>query len=292
MKEFYVAKNSLLMGAAMRPGKDFSFRGFPCGQAEEMGTLTVTVSSAELWTPAEITTALWLDASDATSLTLNGSTVSQWADKSGNGRHATQATTSKQPTNGSSFNGLNALSFDGSDALETAELFDSPSSVGMMFAAVDHSSGTNRAIMSTRQSNASNGWTWRINSASEIIYFHTSYTPTVTATRNSGKNILGIVRNGLSVAHSVDGTLGPASNISKYAASGYNKTAIGAEDSGTGSYFFGLIGEVVVVSDSVDTTTRQKIEGYLAHKWGLSANLPSDHPYKSAPPTSPCPRNS
>ena len=45
MKEFYVAKNSLLMGAAMGPGKDFSFRGFPCGQAEAMGTLTVTVSS-------------------------------------------------------------------------------------------------------------------------------------------------------------------------------------------------------------------------------------------------------
>ncbi len=25
--------------------------------------------------------------------------------------------------------------------------------------------------------------------------------------------------------------------------------------------------------------------GYLAHKWGLEANLPSDHPYKSTAPT-------
>ena len=25
---------------------------------------------------------------------------------------------------------------------------------------------------------------------------------------------------------------------------------------------------------------RQKIEGYLAHKWGLTANLPSAHPFK------------
>ena len=27
------------------------------------------------------------------------------------------------------------------------------------------------------------------------------------------------------------------------------------------------------------------VEGYLAHKWGLTARLPSDHPYKSSAPT-------
>ena len=31
---------------------------------------------------------------------------------------------------------------------------------------------------------------------------------------------------------------------------------------------------------------RQKLEGYLAWKWGLQASLPSDHPYKSAAPES------
>ena len=31
---------------------------------------------------------------------------------------------------------------------------------------------------------------------------------------------------------------------------------------------------------------RQKIEGYLAHKWGLAASLPADHPYKDAAPSS------
>ena len=29
---------------------------------------------------------------------------------------------------------------------------------------------------------------------------------------------------------------------------------------------------------------RQRIEGYLAHTWGLTANLPAGHPYKAAPP--------
>lgn len=52
-----------------------------------------------LWTPTVLGSALslWLDAADASTITLNGSTVSQWNDKSGNGRHATQATAANQP---------------------------------------------------------------------------------------------------------------------------------------------------------------------------------------------------
>ena len=45
----------------------------------------------------------------------------------------------------------------------------------------------------------------------------------------------------------------------------------------------GVIGELIMVQ-TTDTTTRQLIEGYLAHKWGLQASLPADHPYKSSPP--------
>jgi len=43
--------------------------------------------------------ALWLDASDLTTITKDGSNyVSAWADKSGNGRNVTQATGSAQPS--------------------------------------------------------------------------------------------------------------------------------------------------------------------------------------------------
>lgn len=42
---------------------------------------------------------LWLDASDVSTVTLDGSNnVSQWADKSGNLKHAAQATTLNRPT--------------------------------------------------------------------------------------------------------------------------------------------------------------------------------------------------
>jgi hypothetical protein len=57
------------------------------------------VGGQKLWRPDELgaSLALWLDAEDAASITLNGSTVSQWRDKSGNGRHVSQSTASAQP---------------------------------------------------------------------------------------------------------------------------------------------------------------------------------------------------
>jgi hypothetical protein len=54
------------------------------------------------------------------------------------------------------------------------------------------------------------------------------------------------------------------------------------------SYFYGDIGEVVVVRGAVSTDVRQRIEGYLAHRWNMAADLPSNHPYRTAPPGASC----
>ena len=57
---------------------------------------------------------LWLDASDASTITESGGLVSQWDDKSGNAIHRTQGTGANQPiTNSTSQNGLNTVDFDG-----------------------------------------------------------------------------------------------------------------------------------------------------------------------------------
>ncbi|MGC6479928.1 MAG: hypothetical protein ACON42_06090, partial [Flavobacteriaceae bacterium] len=45
----------------------------------------------------------------------------------------------------------------------------------------------------------------------------------------------------------------------------------------------GNFGELLIYN-STSETLRQKVEGYLAHKWGMEANLKSDHPYKSEEP--------
>lgn len=56
---------------------------------------------------------LWYDASDASTVTLNGSRVSGWDDKSGSGDHLTQASTSIQPLYVlAAQNGLNGILFN------------------------------------------------------------------------------------------------------------------------------------------------------------------------------------
>jgi len=46
----------------------------------------------------------------------------------------------------------------------------------------------------------------------------------------------------------------------------------------------GALGEVIFTDGTEDLDTQQKIEGYLAWKWGLQGALPGDHPHKNAPP--------
>ena len=46
-----------------------------------------------------------------------------------------------------------------------------------------------------------------------------------------------------------------------------------------GKNLSGKIGELIVLN-STDPDDRQKLEGYLAHKWGLTSSLPDSHPFK------------
>lgn len=77
------------------------------------------------WSPADIATQIWLDASDATTLydaTSGGSlvaadgSIARWEDKSGHERHFTQATSASRPVRKTSVqNSLDIVRFDGSD---------------------------------------------------------------------------------------------------------------------------------------------------------------------------------
>lgn len=65
--------------------------------------------------------AFWFDAADAASITLNSGNVSSWADKSGNGRNATQGVALNQPTYSSSVqNGKAGIIFPSSTWLRTS----------------------------------------------------------------------------------------------------------------------------------------------------------------------------
>ena len=60
--------------------------------------------------------------------------------------------------------------------------------------------------------------------------------------------------------------------------------ARGITGSGSNSNFNGEIYEVMVFAKKLNDFAVRRLEGYLAYKWGASANLPSDHPFKSVRP--------
>jgi len=74
--------------------------------------------------------ALWLDASDPSSITKDSNgLVSQWKDKSGNGHHATQSTSDNQPNTTAG-----TITFDGNDKLELPHgVIPDPTESSMVF---------------------------------------------------------------------------------------------------------------------------------------------------------------
>ena len=54
--------------------------------------------------------------------------------------------------------------------------------------------------------------------------------------------------------------------------------------SGVNRVFEGDLGELLIFNTALSDSDIQKIEGYLAHKWGRTSALPNDHPYKNSAP--------
>lgn len=108
-----------------------------------------------------------------------------------------------------------------------------------------------------------------ISTNTVIVCFERDYTSATTHTS----------MNGSRSSSSVIGTTGLTSNTQ----SNTIPFVIGTESTVT-NYLNADVACVVFGNTSLSTTNRQKLEGWAAHKYGLTANLPSDHPYKTNPP--------
>lgn len=254
----------------------------------------LTISTTALgaaWTPADTNTVAWYDASDTSTLTTNATgDVSQMDDKSGNSNHIAQGTASLQPTTGTrTLNDLNVLDFDGGDTMIATPPV---SAIDFTFIAVGQSDvDANGAffMMCDKDSQLifEGGVRYFASSQFGIFTRNTQYYEAYASGYPNGSPHIagGYFESSTSRKLYVDGTLATTLTSSSTFSSAIDRFSIGAyTDSSPGSYLNGLIAEVVCFTGGA-TDTRQKIEGYLAWKWGLQDNLPGDHPYKSAAPT-------
>ena len=247
--------------------------------------LTTIPARGAPWTPADLANkALWLDASDATTVTLNGSTVSQWNDKSGNSRNVSQGTAANQPAYSAGvLNGNPAITFDGSNDYLSGNLPDSvfPSNITLIHVFVPLSTASTKGMLQIASAlGSTNPWLLQqqdstsykhyVNSGYQITETIAQNSPYISVLTYSGSQWISWLNGTQGAAYT--GARGSTTGTSLYLGNGYN------------GYWNGRFGEVIATTSSLATEDRQKLEGYLAWKWGLQASLPADHPYKNAAP--------
>ena len=239
-----------------------------------------------LWSLANTTdTQLWLDAADSDSVVVVDDKVTQWTDRSGNNNHATQSSIARQATRG-----LNSLIFDGlddgynvTDASEQLAIDAAPLSLYMVikgYSFLVAYTNKDRLLMYGDASGAGNkGFYINVDGANTLLGSGT--TSTSQAIRNGEELYLLEYRKTPTSWHiRVNGTEIATGNQS----GNLTFDRLGLKWTGTTSLttFNGTMHEVAVVPTTDD---RDKIEGYLAHKWDLESKLPADHAYKDAAPT-------
>ncbi len=267
---------------------------------------TIALDQTLPWTPAELTVspAAWYDAADSRTLTIpSGNAVSAWEDKSANANHAVQDTAAVRPTiHTATIGGLPTVSFrigDGTNkqflsAPNHASLNLDASGGNNVFAVMNYlgfnnqDAGLNVALSKGDILSANASYGIRVGSGNQLGYqagsngqvnsTNFSNQPLVyTGTGNLAANAAQIFVNG-----SLRNTSNPPGS---FTSNNTNPLRIG-RDGSTGRFANVDFGEILILGGALTAGEREQIEGYLAHKWSLDANLPAEHTYKEAAPRS------
>lgn len=237
--------------------------------------------------PANLTShlKLWLRADDG--LTLNGNAVSAWADQGPAGSNVAQASPANQPIYNSSSNLINfnpSLSFDGAnDYLRTTSplfatgnsnytafgIANSAINSGPRFWLTDGNEVCNNTIGFGHSSLTLTNDNWCNYHNSGIISLNQTYL------EGFSRNAVGTLRTNY-----VNGFATPTTSVA-----GLNKvngsTTIGASPA-LNYAWNGLIGEIIAYDTIMSLIDQQKINSYLAVKWGLTLDQSSPYNYVAA----------
>lgn len=246
------------------------------------------------WEPDDVSNlVVWLDAAD-TSFS-NNDAVSAWTNK-GSGGNTAQSTSGKRPVFKTNLlNGKPGVDFDGTDDCLTIASLALDTYISVFIVA---KTTTSKAFLVEHSANANNN---------DGFYFYGDATAHYTVRRTNKNAYVGTVswfgsaaaQAGLIInaISSVPNPMGKvykngtvqADGLSIYtdSLSDSSVTAtlnIGARDNGSAAAMDGDLHELIIYNDAISTGDREKVEGYLAHKWGLTADLPGAHPYKNSAP--------
>jgi hypothetical protein len=238
-----------------------------------------------VFSPLNLSPELWLDAADTTTITESSGSVSQWDDKSGNGRNLVQANSVIQPSTGTAtINGLNVIDFTGSGARRLARQNDDilqDVGGGTIFAVasgvttgtfpniisvtVNNNISLARAFLGVNVGNAAvGGRRLDANSFQNVQSVPVANnTPSVIAGLYDYANAnLRISLNGTQTTRT--GGFQTAGNTSNTT----SRIIVGANDGG-GGIFTGVIAEIIVTARVLTADEITSTENYLRTKWNV-----------------------
>ncbi len=238
-------------------------------------TKGIVASGAMNFNPLNWSPFIWLDASDTSSITASAGKVSQWSDKSGNGRHLTQATSIYQPTTGASTqNGFNVINFNGSQSVRrTLGTLTGDITVFSVFNITGQPTYSIPALSLTYINAGRPYDRWQNASFNKIIIDNVDITTTATADirSTSGYMIHAIQYDSVNSVNRVrerknrvqtDAITNTTAHITS------NQVAlVGQREDGVTS-FVGNAAEILIFPSLITGTTLTDIETYLSWKWG------------------------
>ena len=221
--------------------------------------------------------SLWLDGADpaGTGIPPSAGTLTTWVDKSGNGRNGVQYSSLARPTFvTNSLNSRGGVSFSAasSNCYQTATILPTPralfvvgfsSNDGFILSGIPTPNSGHPPYYATFARDVEFG----VNNTSD-----TAHSANVASTSN-----VNYILTGLYTGSNVTATMNGGTLSNTVAFSGTPKTPattlIGINSyAGTlGAPLSGTINEFIAFNVDLTTAQRQIIEGYLAHKWGLTA---------------------
>lgn len=218
--------------------------------------------------PSSITgLQLWLDASDSSTITLTGSRVSGWADKSSNAHAFTQTTDANRPTVASAaMNGLDVLRWATDRDCRLfgpahSSLFGVASTFSIFVAYQNRVSG-NRTFLS--------GYEPTILQRDSTFWPHTSRANITASASLPAAGLLGMLFDYGTGTHLI--RYGSTQVGSQSLAGGAPATAalteIGAWNDS--NFYQGDIAEILVYDSILSGTNLTDVEAYFVDKWGIT----------------------
>jgi hypothetical protein len=248
------------------------------------------MSNAQIFRPTQISGCqLWFDATDingnGTSVE-NGSSVLNWKDKSGNNRHASSAVGT--PVMSNSTLSKSGVFFNGTSYLTGSYLYTGNTLSWFVLGTIQSDSDSYGRLLSFGDAAQYDfDSTLRLNAGArealtnELIMYRTQFLARDMFFTYSIPFMLSSILDGTNNTPFLNGTAGTGASSSGNF--GFNTFGLSASFGLNVQRNKGFLFEVIVFSSVLTSTQRQQIEGYLAWKWGLVANLPSTHPYKLTP---------